>query len=148
VTRKSAPASRPSVEVLRRPRDRAALREIRAMRDKMRRTIKRHPAVRSETRPRRHRRRRIHRQYLVLGEAHRHAEPGNIGNLALKLAARLALIAEDTAMAAHAAIAFRRLQHQLRLQGERYARVEPASVAGHARAWSGLWEWVFSEQRV
>ncbi|MEK7835731.1 MAG: bifunctional [glutamate--ammonia ligase]-adenylyl-L-tyrosine phosphorylase/[glutamate--ammonia-ligase] adenylyltransferase, partial [Pseudomonadota bacterium] len=42
-------------------------------------------------------------QYLVLGHSHRHAElTGNIGNLALlKLAARLGLIAENEALAAH-----------------------------------------------
>ena len=77
-------------------------------------------------------------QYLVLGHAHRHAElTGNIGNLALlKLAARLGLLPEDMADGAHAAYReFRRLQHAMRLQGERYARVEPATVvAAHAQA--------------
>jgi len=48
---------------------------------------------------------------------------------------------------AHAAYReFRRLQHQLRLQGERYARVEPATVAGHAQAVVNLWDMVFAEQ--
>jgi len=139
------------IEVLRRPRDLASLRqEIRAMRDKMRQS---HP---NDTRlfDLKHDRGGIVDvefmvQYLVLGEAHRHAElTGNIGNLALlKLAARLGLIAEDLAVAVHAAYReFRRLQHQLRLQGERYARVEPASVAGHAQAVVKLWERIFSEQ--
>ena len=85
-------------------------------------------------------------QYLVLGEAHRHAElTANIGNLALlKLASRLGLLPEDMATAAHAAYReFRRLQHQLRLQGERYARVEPARVSEQAQAVIRLWEQVF-----
>ena len=88
-------------------------------------------------------------QYHVLGEAHRHTDlTGNIGNLALlKLAARLGLIPEDMAAAAHAAYReFRRLQHELRLQGKRYARVEPATVAEHAQAVVKLWDKVFSEQ--
>ncbi len=139
------------IEVLRRPRDLASLRqEIRAMRDKMRQS---HP---NDTRlfDVKHDRGGIVDvefivQYLVLGEAHRHAGlTGNIGNLALlKLAARLGLIPEDMAAAAHAAYReFRRLQHQLRLQGERYARVEPATVAEHAQAVVKLWDKVFSEQ--
>jgi glutamate-ammonia-ligase adenylyltransferase len=136
------------IEVLRRPRDLASLRqEIRAMRDRMRQS---HP---NDTRlfDLKHDRGGIVDvefivQYLVLGEAHRHAQlTGNIGNLALlKLAARLGLIPQDMAAAAHAAYReFRRLQHQLRLQGERYARVEPASVAGHAQAVVKLWERIF-----
>jgi len=139
------------IEVLRRPRDLALLRrEIPAMRDKMRQS---HP---NDTRlfDLKHDRGGIVDvefivQYLVLGEAHRHAVlTGNIGNLALlTLAARLGLTPVDMAGAAHAAYReFRRLQHQLRLQGERYARVEPATVSGHAQAVVKLWEWVFSEQ--
>ncbi|MGQ0578062.1 MAG: bifunctional [glutamate--ammonia ligase]-adenylyl-L-tyrosine phosphorylase/[glutamate--ammonia-ligase] adenylyltransferase [Betaproteobacteria bacterium] len=136
------------IEVLRRTRDLATLRqEIRAMREKMRQS---HP---NDTRlfDLKHDRGGIVDvefivQYLVLGEAHRHAElTGNIGNLALlKLAGRLGLIPQDMAAAAHAAYReFRRLQHQLRLQGERYARVEPAGVAGHAQAVVKLWERIF-----
>ncbi|HYC45081.1 MAG TPA: bifunctional [glutamate--ammonia ligase]-adenylyl-L-tyrosine phosphorylase/[glutamate--ammonia-ligase] adenylyltransferase [Burkholderiales bacterium] len=81
-------------------------------------------------------------QYLVLGFAHAHKElTGNIGNLALlKLAARLGLIREPLALAAHDAYRkFRQLQHALRLQGERYARVEPESVAREAHAVRALW---------
>jgi [glutamine synthetase] adenylyltransferase / [glutamine synthetase]-adenylyl-L-tyrosine phosphorylase len=81
-------------------------------------------------------------QYLVLGCAHRHAElTGNIGNLALlKVAARLGLIEEDRASAVHDAYRhFRRLQHSLRLQGEKYARVEPESVARERQAVQKLW---------
>jgi glutamate-ammonia-ligase adenylyltransferase len=139
------------IELLRRPRELAPLRqEIRAIRDKMRQG---HPNA-TRLFDLKHDRGGIVDvefivQYLVLGEAHRHAElTGNIGNLALlKLAARLGLIPEDMAAGAHAAYReFRRLQHQLRLQGERYARVEPASVAGHAQAVIKLWERVFAEQ--
>ena len=82
-------------------------------------------------------------QYLVLGYAHEHAElTGNIGNLALlKLAARLGLVAEPTALGAHDAYRkFRQLQHALRLQGESYARVAPESVAGEAQAVRALWD--------
>jgi [glutamine synthetase] adenylyltransferase / [glutamine synthetase]-adenylyl-L-tyrosine phosphorylase len=139
------------IEVLRRSRDLALLRrEIRAMRDKMRQS---HPND-TQLFDLKHDRGGIVDveftvQYLVLGEAHRHGElTGNIGNLALlKLAARLGLIPEDMAAAAHAAYReFRRLQHQLRLQGERYTRVEPATVAEDAQAVVNLWDMVFAEQ--
>ncbi len=86
-------------------------------------------------------------QYLVLGQAHRHAAlAGNIGNLALlKLAAQLQLIAPVPADAAHAAYReFRRLQHTLRLQGERYARVPRESVDLHAAAVRTLWQHVMA----
>ena len=89
-------------------------------------------------------------QFLVLGHAHRHAGlTRNIGNLALlKLAAGLGLLPEDLAAGAHAAYReFRRLQHAMRLQGERYARVEPAVVAEHAQAVLRLWEWVFGDMQ-
>ena len=82
-------------------------------------------------------------QYLVLGHAHAHEQlTGNIGNLALlKLAARLGLVGEPYAQAAHDAYRrFRQLQHGLRLQGEQYARVNPATVGGARRAVVQLWE--------
>ena len=81
-------------------------------------------------------------QYLVLGHAHRHAElTGNIGNLALlKLAARLGLIAENEALAAHDAYRrLRQLQHAMRLQGEKYARVEAATLEPEIAAVKKLW---------
>ncbi len=87
-------------------------------------------------------------QYLVLGHAHRHSSlTGNIGNLALlKLSAQLDLIAATSADGAHAAYReFRALQHQLRLQGERYARVERERVADHARTVGNLWEAVLEK---
>jgi glutamate-ammonia-ligase adenylyltransferase len=82
-------------------------------------------------------------QYLVLAHAHAHAElTGNIGNLALlKLAARLGLADEKRAQAAHDAYRrFRALQHGLRLQGERYARGAPATVAISREAVLELWK--------
>jgi len=81
-------------------------------------------------------------QYLVLGHARAHAGlTGNIGNLALlKLAARLGLIGEERAQAAHDAYRrLRQLQHGLRLKGEQYARVAPEQVAKEIRAVRELW---------
>jgi [glutamine synthetase] adenylyltransferase / [glutamine synthetase]-adenylyl-L-tyrosine phosphorylase len=82
-------------------------------------------------------------QYLVLGYAHRHPGlTGNIGSLALlKLVASLGLTATERALAAQAAYRrFRQLQHGLRLQGENYARVAPATVAAERGAVLALWE--------
>ena len=87
-------------------------------------------------------------QYLVLGHAHRHQElTGNIGNLALlKLAAGLELVRESRAQAAHDAYRrFRQLQHSLRLQGERYARIAPDAVAHERAAVRELWKDVIGE---
>jgi glutamate-ammonia-ligase adenylyltransferase len=139
-------------EVLRRPRDLAALgHEILSMRDKMRDA---HPNG-SGLFDLKHDRGGIVDvefvvQYLVLGHAHLHAGlTGNIGNLALlKLAAALGLLPDDLAGGAHAAYReFRRLQHAMRLQGERYARVDAAAVAGHVQAVLRLWQWVFGNIR-
>lgn len=131
-------------EVLRRPRELRELQgEIRGMREKMRDA---HPND-SELFDLKHDRGGIVDvefivQYLVLGHAREHAAlTGNIGNLALlKLAAELGLIGKPLAEGAHAAYReFRALQHQLRLQGERYARVERPGVLDHARAVVNLW---------
>jgi glutamate-ammonia-ligase adenylyltransferase len=84
-------------------------------------------------------------QYLVLGYAHRHPElVGNIGNLALlKLAAHLGLIGQSDALAVHDAYrSFRRLQHALRLQGDKYARVETGTLAPQTAAVRKLWSGV------
>jgi glutamate-ammonia-ligase adenylyltransferase len=133
------------VEVLRQPRDLRALRaEVAAMRQKM---LDAHPN-RSALFDLKHDRGGLIDvefavQYLVLGHAHRHAAlTGNIGNLALlKLAARLGLLGEARARAAHDAYRrFRQLQHALRLQGERYARVETETVADARRAVTDLWK--------
>jgi glutamate-ammonia-ligase adenylyltransferase len=87
-------------------------------------------------------------QYLVLGFSHQYAElTGNVGNLALlKIAARLGLVPEDAALAAHDAYRrFRQLQHSLRLQGESYARIEPEAVRKEVAAVRGLWNAVFND---
>jgi glutamate-ammonia-ligase adenylyltransferase len=81
-------------------------------------------------------------QFLVLGQACSHPElTANAGNLALLgLAARLGLISREEAEAVRTAYRrFRSLQHQLRLAGERYARVEPGAVERNRRAVQALW---------
>jgi glutamate-ammonia-ligase adenylyltransferase len=85
-------------------------------------------------------------QYLVL--RHAAAWPqltANAGNIALlRLCGELGLI--DAALAAGAAQAYRslrRLQHQVRLQGQENARVEPSLVAAHAAAVTRLWQHCF-----
>jgi len=85
-------------------------------------------------------------QYLVLGHAHAHAAlTGNIGNLALlRLAGELDLIPQELAEAVRNAYReYRRLQHALRLQGERYARVPPESRSVDISAVRELWKTVF-----
>ncbi|HTQ76406.1 MAG TPA: bifunctional glutamine synthetase adenylyltransferase/deadenyltransferase, partial [Burkholderiales bacterium] len=89
-------------------------------------------------------------QFLVLAHAHRHGElAGNLGNIALLgVAADLGLI--EPALAGECRDAyreFRRLQHALRLNGARYARVPPAQVAAHSQAVRALWERVFAPYR-
>ena len=135
-------------DVLCRPRDTAALAsEILSMRDKMRQA---HPNTGGMF-DLKHDRGGIVDvefavQFLVLGHAHRHAQlAGNIGNLALlKLAAGLGLLPDHIAESAHAAYReLRKLQHAMRLQGERYARVEPTDVAPYVQAVLQLWEQVF-----
>ena len=87
-------------------------------------------------------------QYLVLGYAHAHAElTGNLGNLALlRMAGRLGLIDPAGAEAVHQSYReFRRMQHALRLQGERYARVEKDKVAGLVGPVLRLWDAVFGD---
>jgi glutamate-ammonia-ligase adenylyltransferase len=81
-------------------------------------------------------------QFLILGYANQHAALiGNIGNLALlKLAASLGLIGTDDAQAAHDAYRrFRKLQHALRLQGDKYARVDAATLGAEIAAVKKLW---------
>jgi [glutamine synthetase] adenylyltransferase / [glutamine synthetase]-adenylyl-L-tyrosine phosphorylase len=86
-------------------------------------------------------------QYLVLVHSHRHAElTRNLGNIALLgIAAGLGLIDADIAeKCQHAYRKFRRLQHALRLNGARYARVPPEQVAAKSAAVRSLWKAVFS----
>jgi glutamate-ammonia-ligase adenylyltransferase len=90
-------------------------------------------------------------QYLILGHAHRHPELiANIGNLALlKLAARLELLPADLAMSVHDAYRrFRQLQHALRLQGDKYARVEGATLTTEIAAVQKLWNVVLGATRA
>jgi glutamate-ammonia-ligase adenylyltransferase len=133
------------VDVLRQPREPAALRrDVAAMRRKM---LDAHPNA-SGLFDLKHDRGGLVDvefvvQYWVLAHSSRHAElTGNVGNLALlKLAARHGLIGERQALAAHDAYRrFRQLQHALRLQGERYARIAPEAVAEHRAAVVRLWE--------
>lgn len=81
-------------------------------------------------------------QYLVLRHAANYPQlTANRGNIALlKLAGELDLI--DAALAAAAADAYRamrRLQHQVRLQGQEKARVDPQVLGGHPEAVRRLW---------
>jgi glutamate-ammonia-ligase adenylyltransferase len=139
-------------ELLRRPRDLASLRtEVTEMREKMHAGHPNHSGLFDV----KHEHGGIVDvefmvQYLVLGYAHHHAEmTGNIGNLALlRLSAQIGLIPESHAQAAQLAYrAYRKIQHTLRLQGERYARVAPQSVAAHAAAVRELWQCVFGNPR-
>ncbi|MDR2240666.1 MAG: bifunctional [glutamate--ammonia ligase]-adenylyl-L-tyrosine phosphorylase/[glutamate--ammonia-ligase] adenylyltransferase [Zoogloeaceae bacterium] len=85
-------------------------------------------------------------QYLVLGHAHAHAElTGNLGNLALlRIAAGLGLIPADLAERVHDAYrAYRKLQHGLRLNGARYARVERETLTAEIGSVRALWQTVF-----
>jgi glutamate-ammonia-ligase adenylyltransferase len=81
-------------------------------------------------------------QYLVLRHACQHPQlTANAGNIALlHLCGKLGLV--DAALADAAADAYRdyrRLQHQVRLQGQENARVEPAAVAARSAAVVALW---------
>ncbi|MFN0315205.1 MAG: bifunctional [glutamate--ammonia ligase]-adenylyl-L-tyrosine phosphorylase/[glutamate--ammonia-ligase] adenylyltransferase, partial [Burkholderiales bacterium] len=85
-------------------------------------------------------------QYLVLGYAHQYPQlTGNIGNLALlKLAASLGLILSELASAVHHSYReFRRMQHSMRLQDERYARTDPSQTQPLVAPVLALWQAVF-----
>jgi glutamate-ammonia-ligase adenylyltransferase len=85
-------------------------------------------------------------QYLVLGYAHAHRElTRNAGNIALLgVAAKLGLLPAGLAsVAADAYRDYRKLQHQIRLQGARAARVDPAPQAERRAAVDHLWLQVF-----
>ena len=81
-------------------------------------------------------------QCLVLGHSHRHSDlTGNLGNIALlRMAAGHGLIDAQLAECCRDAYReFRRLQHALRLNGARYARVPREQVAAHVEAVSRFW---------
>jgi len=87
-------------------------------------------------------------QFLVLQHAAAYPQlTANVGNIALlKLCGELGLI--DAGLAASVGDAYRqlrKLQHQLRLQGQDLARIDPALVAGHAAQVSALWRSIFGE---
>jgi glutamate-ammonia-ligase adenylyltransferase len=87
-------------------------------------------------------------QYLVLRHACQYPQlTANVGNIALlKLCGELGLIDAGLAAAVGDAYrAMRKLQHQVRLQGQDNARVEPALVAGHAANVIALWNAIFEE---
>jgi glutamate-ammonia-ligase adenylyltransferase len=86
-------------------------------------------------------------QYLVLRHAAAYPQlTANVGNIALlKLCGALGLI--DAGLADGAAGAYRalrRLQHQVRLQGQDNARVERSLVAAHADVVVRLWQACFA----
>ena len=86
-------------------------------------------------------------QYLVLGYAHQHERLcGNLGNIALLgIAAELALIQPEMAQSARDAYReWRRLQHDFRLNGSRFARVERAAYTDKISAVEALWLAVFA----
>ncbi|MBE2260375.1 MAG: bifunctional [glutamate--ammonia ligase]-adenylyl-L-tyrosine phosphorylase/[glutamate--ammonia-ligase] adenylyltransferase [Rhodobacteraceae bacterium] len=85
-------------------------------------------------------------QYLILGHAHQHARLcGNLGNIALLgIAADLGLIPSELAEPVRSAYReFRRMQHVLRLNAGRRARVERAAVCRRIEAVEALWQVVF-----
>jgi [glutamine synthetase] adenylyltransferase / [glutamine synthetase]-adenylyl-L-tyrosine phosphorylase len=86
-------------------------------------------------------------QYLVLANAHRFPDlTGNLGNIALlKMAAGHGLVAPELAERCRDAYReFRRLQHSLRLNDAKYARVPAAQVEPHLAAVRELWGMLFS----
>ena len=85
-------------------------------------------------------------QYLVLRHASTYPElTANVGNIALlKRCGALGLIDAGLADGASAAYrAMRRLQHQVRLQGQDNARVERSLVAAHSDVVVRLWHACF-----
>ncbi|MEF8709940.1 MAG: bifunctional [glutamate--ammonia ligase]-adenylyl-L-tyrosine phosphorylase/[glutamate--ammonia-ligase] adenylyltransferase [Candidatus Accumulibacter propinquus] len=137
------------VEILRRPRDLNRLREeVLSMRKRM---LDQHASRSEEDFDIKHDRGGLIDvefivQYLILGHAHAHPRLcGNLGNLALLgMAAELGLIPGDLAAGTRSAYRdFRRMQHALRLNAGRRARVERASVARRIDAVRALWQAVF-----
>jgi glutamate-ammonia-ligase adenylyltransferase len=85
-------------------------------------------------------------QFLVLAHAARHRDLlGNLGNIALlRMAAGHGLLEGALAERCRDAYReFRRVQHALRLNGARYARVPPERVAAQVAAVRALWSTLF-----
>ncbi|MBL8407879.1 MAG: bifunctional [glutamate--ammonia ligase]-adenylyl-L-tyrosine phosphorylase/[glutamate--ammonia-ligase] adenylyltransferase [Candidatus Accumulibacter sp.] len=138
------------IEILRQPRDLATLRdEVLGMRKRM---LDQHASRSEEDFDIKHDRGGLIDvefvvQYLVLGHAHKHARLcGNLGNIALLgIAAELELIPVELAAPVQSAYReFRRMQHALRLNAKRRARVERSSVSRRIEAVRALWERVFA----
>ena len=136
-------------EILRQPRDRGKLRgEVLAMRQRM---LDQHASRSEELFDIKHDRGGLIDvefivQYLVLGHAHAHARLcGNLGNIALLgIAAEIGLIPQALADAVRGAYReFRRMQHVLRLNANRRARVGRVTVSRRIEAVRTLWEEVF-----
>ena len=86
-------------------------------------------------------------QYLVLGFSHQHPDlTGNLGNIALlRMAAGHGLLPGPLAERCRDAYReFRRIQHTLRLNGAKYARVSRAQVQTHVEAVRELWNTSFT----
>jgi [glutamine synthetase] adenylyltransferase / [glutamine synthetase]-adenylyl-L-tyrosine phosphorylase len=86
-------------------------------------------------------------QFLVLAYSHRFADlTKNLGNIALlKMAAGHGLLAAELAERCRNAYReFRRLQHGLRLNGAKYARVPQAQVSSAIDSVKELWRTVFN----
>jgi glutamate-ammonia-ligase adenylyltransferase len=85
-------------------------------------------------------------QFLILAHAHAKRElTRNVGNIALLgTCAQLGLVpARLASAAAEAYREYRRLQHQIRLQGAREARVEADAQTPRREAVAVLWDAVF-----
>jgi glutamate-ammonia-ligase adenylyltransferase len=135
--------------ILRRERDRAALgKEIVSMREKLHTA---HPNTSGLFDVKHDRGGMIDIefavQYLVLGFSRQYPElTGNLGNIALlAMSAERGLVARELAERCRNAYReFRRLQHGLRLNGAKYARVPAAQIEAHAAAVRELWNRVLS----
>ena len=85
-------------------------------------------------------------QYLVLEYSLQYPElTNNFGNIALlKTSAELGLIPEDAGETVSSIYRqFRKLQHQIRMQGAEQARVDPESVKTQSDAVKALWQRIF-----
>ncbi|MBC7453013.1 MAG: bifunctional [glutamate--ammonia ligase]-adenylyl-L-tyrosine phosphorylase/[glutamate--ammonia-ligase] adenylyltransferase [Massilia sp.] len=89
-------------------------------------------------------------QYLVLRHAAQYPQlTANAGNIALlRMCGELGLIDPQLALAAGDAYrTMRRLQHQLRLQRQDNARIDPAKVQAHSAQVLALWQAIFGAAR-
>ncbi|MES2261305.1 MAG: bifunctional [glutamate--ammonia ligase]-adenylyl-L-tyrosine phosphorylase/[glutamate--ammonia-ligase] adenylyltransferase [Pseudomonadota bacterium] len=90
-------------------------------------------------------------QFLVLQHSAAYSQlTGNVGNIALlKMCGELGLIDAELALSVGDAYrAMRKLQHQVRLQGQENARVDAARVTVHAHNVIKLWNAIFLDETV